>query len=170
MLKLNLRFALAIFLLTLAAPLAAHADPVTLVLTQPVQQFTRGATLTFAGTITNNGAPAVNLDRIQIIVANATPSDFTINDAPFFANFPFTLQAFQSASGTLFTITASQSVGTRPFSVTVSIFELVAATNQFRLLAVANALIAQPIPEPATIALLATGLLGIAAKRRRRSE
>jgi len=86
----------------LLAGTAANANPlsVSITLASPNQTTFTGGTLTFDATVTNTGGATVFLNGDSATV----DAPLTLDDSPFLANFPSSLIAGDSATGTLFTV------------------------------------------------------------------
>jgi len=127
----------------------------------------RGDTLTFSGTLANTGTQELFLNGDSF---NLPGVDLTLDDSPFFANFPLSLAGGESASGQLFTVSigpgASGGVTTGSFAIlggTTDTDQNELATQSFNVLVSA--------PEPGALGLLSPfGAVAVAVlgSRRRR--
>ena len=164
---------LSLWMLVLAAmvlvPLAS-ADTITLSLASPVQSGAAGSTVSFIATINavtdKLGTVYLNGDSANISGA----SSLVVDDTGFWTNFPASMNGGDSVTDVLFTVDLPSDVigGTYTgyFSIlggldasTLSVLD----TAQFTI----NATGANPIPEPATWSLLATGIGVLGMSRRR---
>jgi PEP-CTERM motif len=147
----------------------AHADTLTFSLTSPNQDVpVTGGTVTYDATVS---APASNVAAVFLNgdSFNVT-SPITLNDSDFFNDFPLSLAPGTSFTGDLFALTAPS--GTSPADY-LGTFTLLGGANgnvSNTLGTVDFSLTANvaTTPEPSSVALLATGLLGMAGVVRKR--
>lgn len=148
-------FVLAILVLV---PLAS-ADTINLTLATPIQSGMAGDTLSFTATTT---AVSDKLGPVYLVSDSAGitgPSSLTVDDTPFFLNFPLVMSAGDTYTDTLFTVALPADllpgVYTGYFTILGGLnadSNSVLATADFTI----NAL--SPVPEPSTYVLMATGL------------
>src|SRR3954467_855722 len=79
----------------------AEATPITFTLTSSLLTATPGSTVTFTGTLTETGGTGTFLNGD---VTNVT-TPLTVDDTPFFVNFPLSLTSFQSFTAPMFLVT-----------------------------------------------------------------
>jgi len=159
---------LAGLVLFLSIPALAKADPLVLTIQNPNQFALPGTAVTFSATVTNTGTLNANPATIaNYLITAGCFCAFSINVSLFQANFNNQVVGVGAPLGPLpaFTITAGAnallgSVITGSFSVIYN--GQVSTTRENFSVTVGPA----PVPEPATLVLLATGLAGAVGSKR----
>lgn len=143
---------------------SVQADPLTLTLTNPNQSGAAGNILSFTGSLSNGGAPAVQIFSSQISFDDGGGTLF-LDDTPFVVNFLGQSLAAGSTLGPLEMFTIEILAGATPgtytgvFSVLYDNGTGIPETNLFSFSV--TVLGAQAVPEPMALLLLGSGLLGL---------
>jgi hypothetical protein len=157
-------------ILTLA-PLAS-ADTINVSLASPVQSGAPGSTLNFTATI---DAVSDGLGPVYLLSDTSGfdgSASLTVDDTPFFTNFPFEMNGGDSVTDLLFTVLlpADLAAGSYNgyFTILTSLDPGAVTGMENTVHFTVNSTSHSPVPEPGTIALVLTGLgaAGAAARRR----
>jgi len=166
----QLLIAMTVLAVLVMLPAAVQADPITLTLdiTHTVAQ---GGSVTYNGTLSNGGTPARFINNVSLTFGG--PASVTFDVSAFFSTVPAELNPGQTVTGAFFTAMAGILTTPGTYIGSFSVLggdndteENLLATQEFTLIVVPGG--QDPIPEPATMLLLGSGLAGAAALRRRK--
>lgn len=161
--KTALTISMFLLALLVLVPLAS-ADTIDLTLANPVQTGAAGDTLNFTATV------AAFADKegtgVYLVGDSANVSGtLTIDDTPFLLNFPFYMEAGDSITDLLFTVTLPADVAAGVYTGTFSILGGLDSSDQNILSSVdftVNVAGTSPVPEPGTWVLMITGAAALA--------
>ena len=164
---------IAMFTLAFLAilPAAVKADPITLTL-DPTHSVAQGSSVTYFGSLSNGGLPGRFINAVSLTYTG--PAGITFNDSAFFTNVP----AFLGSGATtgvvsFFDVFADLLIPPGSYTGSFSVLggvddqdQNILATQEFTIVVTPGG--QNPVPEPASMLLLASGLAGAAALRRRK--
>jgi hypothetical protein len=156
--KSTLTFSTLLFAVLLLVSSRAFADTINLSLSNTVLSGVPGSTLSFLATVsapnTNEAAVFLNSDSFDV------DSPLTLDDSPFFSNFPLSLNPGDSTTDVLFTVTLPTDAAITDYS---GFFTILGGADGFAQDTLASTTFeVNAVPEPSNVLLVATGLAGLA--------
>lgn len=157
--KLLLSLVIAV-LVVLASANQTNADPVTLTQFDAVRTATPGSLLVFTGVLTNTSSETLLINSMTLIV-----DPFTTTQSVLLSSGAITLSPGQSTGlVTLFTVTIDPTIEA-PSTIT-GFFAAGGASGVGDFVTQEFSINVEPIPEPATLLLLGTGVAAVALRAR----
>ncbi len=147
----------------LASGYEVKADPITLTLTNPVQTGRPGSTFVFSGSLTNISSEVIHINIASIQVSQSTSLAFLI-----FSSGIISLSPAQS-TGVIPLFSVMLDPGFNAPTTINGVFSVGGGGPPFLDFARQDfTIVVEPIPEPATLLLLGTGLAGVAIRMRKK--
>jgi len=145
----------------------ARADSIQISLSQSTLSGTAGSTLVFDATLTNLSTSTVFLNGDTSSTSSLL---LTVNDNPFLNNAPLSLAAGAS-SGTFEIFDVIIAAGIAPGVYTLNDFTILGGVGGSDLTPVGSATftvdVLSPVPEPGTLVLVGSGLIGLVIRHRK---